>query len=161
MSWVVLPTFPVGSLLTSTLMNQIRGDISDLDSRTRPSSDVLATNETTTSTTYTDLATVNRPAVALVTGTAVIVAIRGDVACAAAQAYMGFAVSGSTTVAASDAYAIACQSTATTFTGAGSVFTVTGLTAGTNTFTAKYRATSGTGVFQNRMLTVWPANNLS
>jgi hypothetical protein len=72
---------------------------------------------------------------------------------------MGFAISGATTRAASDTQAfsvlrgagqgaIAAQGSAT--------FYVTGLTAGSTTFTAKYDVTLGTGTFANRTIIVVP-----
>jgi hypothetical protein len=73
-------------------------------------------------------------------------------------AFMGFAVSGSTTVAASDAQAFSFVNggnQAQVIQGSGT-FYVSGLTAGSNTFTAKYRATVGTATFANRSITVIP-----
>lgn len=163
MAWVVLANRPVGSLLTSAFVNQVVGDIADLDSRGRPSSDVLATLETTTSTTYTDLATVNRPAVALVTGTAAIVVMSAYITGSSVGNgnFMAFAVSGATTIAASDSTSLEFQASTGGAQQCSAVFPITNLTAGANTFTAKYRVVAGTGTFQNRNLTVWPANNLS
>ncbi len=69
--------------------------------------------------------------------------------------FMSFAVSGATTVAAADAEAVMQtggqqQGSAT--------YVVTGLTAGSNTFTAKYRssAAANTCHFSNRALIVTP-----
>jgi hypothetical protein len=74
---------------------------------------------------------------------------------------MGFAVSGATTLAASDA-----QSLVAGILGGGgaprpdmqgsATYLVTGLTAGSNTFTAKYRVDGSTGTFANRNIIVIP-----
>ena len=72
---------------------------------------------------------------------------------------MGFAISGATVRAASNTQAlsllrggaqgaVALQGSAT--------FYVTGLTAGSTTFTAKYDVTTGTGTFVNRTIIVVP-----
>ena len=73
-------------------------------------------------------------------------------------AFMGFAVSGATTVAASDTQAFSFVNggnQAQTVQASGT-FYVSGLTAGSNTFTAKYRGTVGTATFVNRSITVVP-----
>jgi hypothetical protein len=73
-------------------------------------------------------------------------------------AFMSFAVSGATTLAASDTRAFSFVNggnQAQTVQGS-ATFYVTGLTAGSNTFTAKYRATVGTASFVNRSITVIP-----
>ncbi len=119
----------------------------------------VAAQESTTSTSYTDLATAG-PAVTVTTGTKALVMIsaaqRSTIS--GAQAYMNFAVSGATTRTP--------QTNENTNTSWGSVtggmnetasvqVLVTGLTAGSNTFTAKYIANSGDSVsFQFRKITV-------
>lgn len=112
----------------------------------------VATSQTTTSGTYTDLATAG-PAVTLTTGTKALVIMVAQLNPASQEfCYMSAAVSGASTVAASDAWGIynaivsgalySRQSSAKLF---------TGLTAGSNTFTAKYRTAAGsTGQFINR-----------
>jgi hypothetical protein len=70
---------------------------------------------------------------------------------------MGFGVSGASTVAASDTQSLNVVSLGAT---AGAQITatylVTGLTAGSNTFTAKYRASGNTCTFVNRSIVVTP-----
>ena len=115
----------------------------------------VTTFQGTTSATYTDLATVG-PSVTLVTGTAAMITFGASVNTPSGQnCQMSFAVSGATTLAASD--------TNSTFAGgvtggmAASIsrtMVISGLTAGTNTFTAKYNSTSGTANFRNRDITV-------
>lgn len=162
MAWTTPPTYTVGEVLGSSLMNNISGDLTDLDARTRPVTNSVTTSETTTSTTYTSLATAG-PAVTLVTGTAAIVGISGEVQTTGGgvSPRMAFAVSGASTVAATDLWSIRVDSSAIVNVQTSFVVLVTGLTAGSNTFTAQYRVGSGTGTFLSRGILVWPANNLS
>ncbi|PYS06277.1 MAG: hypothetical protein DMG17_32635 [Acidobacteria bacterium] len=67
---------------------------------------------------------------------------------------MGFAVSGSTTVAAADEQTV--MNTGTSAIQESATYLVTGLTAGSNTFTAKYKAGSNTCTFLNRNIIVTP-----
>jgi hypothetical protein len=162
MSWTVPPTYPVGSLLTSTLMNRISGNLADLDARSRPSSGGVLTSETTTSTSYADLATVG-PFVTLVTGVAAMVVLSALVQTTGAGVTprMAFAISGATTVPATDTWCINIDSSAVVNAQTSFAVLVTGLNAGSNTFTAKYKVGSGTGTFVDRGLMVWPATNLT
>lgn len=116
----------------------------------------IATDESTNSVTYTDLATTG-PSVTLTTGTAVIVWI-GSGTYATGTGNTGFvsiAVSGATTVAATDANSsFTFEPTANMSMVAGRVVALTGLTAGSNTFTLKYRVDSGTFHFRNRSIAV-------
>lgn len=121
---------------------------------TRPLTASTATNQTTSSLTFTDLATVG-PSISLETGAAAKVTITASIQNTALfQARMGFAVSGATTVAANDLNSIFHpQTVQQRLTG---TFLVTSLTAGTNVFTAKYR-TDSAGVsasFTDRIITV-------
>lgn len=118
----------------------------------------VTTLQTTTSTSFTDLTT-SGPAVTITVptgGMRVKVTVQAQLAqtSAAAPVYMGFAVSGSTTVAASDDNAL-------THNGSGSFeayshISVVTLNAGSNTITAKYRTTSGTAQYRYRRLLVEP-----
>jgi hypothetical protein len=68
--------------------------------------------------------------------------------------YMSVAVSGATTIAASDATALI---ETRYLMGASAMYVITGLTAGSNTFTLQYRSTAGTtGTFVNRTIIVIP-----
>jgi hypothetical protein len=124
-----------------------------------PSSASVATSQTTTSTSYTNLATVG-PAVTVTTGTKAI---------AFGQAYMennttnvasafSIAVSGATTLAASDvgcARSVVTGSTQSNHWGFAHMFDT--LNAGSNTFTMQYKVTAAsTGTFANRELIVIP-----
>jgi hypothetical protein len=115
-----------------------------------PSSHTVSTSQSTTSTSYTDLATTG-PTFTVTTGTKALIWFAAavqhnttDIAC-----FASVAVSGATTVAASDAWCIANPSRLTDSRLA-SLHMFTGLTAGSNTFTMKYRVPSGTGNFANR-----------
>ena len=119
---------------------------------------VVNTNQSTNSTTYTDLVTVG-PAVTVTTGTSALVIVTADmrVADAGVRSYMGYAVSGATTIAANDETAV-MQQPSGNFTRAGgraSAASVVTLTAGSNTFTAKYRLSTNTDdEFSNRAIFV-------
>ena len=119
----------------------------------------VATSETTTSTSYTDLATAG-PAVTVTTGTKALVTVSGIVynTTASEFAVMAFAVSGATTVAAADLYGVTISPVAATVgdaIGASRVTLLTGLTAGSNVFTAKYkRSNAGTATFTTRSISV-------
>lgn len=115
----------------------------------------LSTLQTTSSTSYTDLATVT--SVTLTTGTKALVSIS-----ASAEAYGGwytyvsFAVSGATTIAAADEWALYnFANSGDEKSKASNVHLVTGLTAGSNTFTMKFKSASGGArEFINRSITV-------
>lgn len=124
----------------------------------------VATAQTTTSTSYTDLAT-SGPAVTITTGTTAIVHVHfryinssGNANNDTGTGHMSFAVSGASTVAAADATCAQGPQIHSTQTQTRSgVFYVTGLTAGSNVFTAKYKVsgvTPGTGTFSERNLVV-------
>lgn len=121
-----------------------------------PVAAVVTTKQTTTSTSFTDLTT-SGPAVSVTTGTAAIVTVSANLDNTLGTAYsvMSFAVSGATTTAASDNRGVTFIPGTNGY-GSRSSFTyyVTGLTAGTNTFTAKYRATAGTAGFGDRTIVV-------
>jgi len=117
----------------------------------------VLTFQTTTSTSYVDLAT-SGPACTVTTGTKALVIFGANENgnAAAVTALMDFAVSGATTRAATDDTCLMM-----TAPGVGNNqyassrgITITGLTAGSNTFTCKYRQAGGTGQFGNRFITV-------
>ena len=125
-----------------------------------PKSASVATSQSTNSTTYVDLTTVG-PAVTIDTGTRALVTISCELKATAAPGsypydeYATFAVSGATTIAATDDYAIEYWPAANNYTTQMSRHTyLTTLTAGTNTFTMKYRTGGNTVAYQNRVITV-------
>lgn len=113
----------------------------------------VATAQTTTSTSYTDLATAG-PAITLTTGTKALVIVSAAVrnSSAGVSSYMSFAVSGATTIAANDANAYLTFET--DYDKSSFAIIITGLTAGSNTFTAKYRTAAGTATFVDRNINV-------
>ena len=122
-----------------------------------PQSATVLTFESTTSTSFTDLTT-SGPAVTLTTGTTALITINSycdnDTGTLGnQQIHMGVAVSGATTLAASDDYS-ASHRLGPNLVSISSTFKLTGLTAGSNTFTTKYRVAGGNGRFQRRSITV-------
>jgi len=116
----------------------------------------VATNQGTTSSSYTDLTT-SGPAVTLTTGTKALVIISAEITSGAVNqgGRMSFAVSGASTIAASDAVSYTYIGANTDFHRASSVTRVTTLTAGSNTFTSKYVSYYTNNVFfQNREIIV-------
>jgi len=117
----------------------------------------VLTLQTTSSTSYTDLSTTG-PSVTLTTGTTAIVMASSwyfDTNNDGCDGYISVAVSGSSTVSASDnwsGYGRQDQNHDTPVL----FYQFTGLTAGSNTFTMKYKKAGGstTAGFQNRFLTV-------
>lgn len=115
----------------------------------------VLTSETTTSTTYTSLATAG-PAVTATTGTMALVVVH----CAMSNSgsgntcRMAYNVSGASSVAEADNKGLVTSGTDTM--GASAVVLEQGLTAGSNTFTATYRVSAGTGTFLSRRLVVFP-----
>jgi hypothetical protein len=116
----------------------------------------VATSQGTTSASYTDLAT-SGPAVTVTTGIKALVIVTCDLTTYSNyQGWMSYAVSGATTTSASDTVSLSSRvnASATTRASAASVAT---LTAGSNTFTAKYRVDSGSSavpLFANRQIFV-------
>jgi hypothetical protein len=131
-----------------------------------PVNNVVATSQTTISTSFTDLASAGPSVAANISATGkalVTVTTLMSNGVANDGCSMGFAVSGATTVAASDAQSVRLDNN----NGNGAsenqkvqisaTYLVTGLTAGSNTFTSKYRAvTGGTCTFVNRNIIVTP-----
>lgn len=116
----------------------------------------VLTEQGTSSTSYTDLATAG-PAVTVTTGTKAMVIVTswidnaGD---AGGSGYMGYAVSGATTIAATDDTAVYHRVWGSSEIRASAASVVT-LTAGSNTFTAKYkRAVESTSNFKQRSIIV-------
>ena len=164
MAWTSPRTWATGEVVTAALLNvHLKDNLVDLDRRTSPYSSVVATSQTTTATTYSDLATPG-PSVALLeigsTGKALLAMHSGLAnATAGIASFMGFEISGATTLAASDSTAIGFTS-ATSAVGirCGSTLILTGLTPGATTFTAKYRMDPGVGPMTavDRRLAVTP-----
>jgi hypothetical protein len=118
----------------------------------------VATSQTTTSATFTDLATVG-PTVTVTTGTSALVILSAAIESSNGnRCYGGFAVSGATTIAAATTSALASGSGGGFIAVQSSWAIPVTLTAGSNTFTMKYASpSSGTTLTAlNRTITVIP-----
>jgi len=163
MAWSAPPTAVTGAIITASFWNTGgRDNLNDLDRRTSPVGAVVATNQTTSSTSYTDLATAG-PAVTVTIGSTgkALVTLHSAIANATSNlaSFYGFAISGATTVPASDTTAIGFTSAfASNGIRTGTIILVTGLNAGSSTFTAKYRMDPGPGpaTFVDRRVSVTP-----
>lgn len=116
------------------------------------------TGESTASTTYAALTTPG-PAVTVTTGTAALAFLTATISnsTSGATANASIAVSGATTLAASDNDVLRIQGGGTTdVQRCTSLVSFTALTAGSNTFTVQYRVVSGTGTYSTRVITVVP-----
>jgi hypothetical protein len=119
----------------------------------------VATQQNTTSTSFVDLTTVQ--SVTVTTGTKALVSIvceADKTGSATPDSQMSFAISGATTLAAAlNPYGIKVKTNIATGHEMqwGGTWVVTGLTAGSNVFTAKFRdAAGGTTYFSNRTISV-------
>jgi hypothetical protein len=113
-----------------------------------------ATTGTTTSTSFTPTLTGGTTtSVTLVTGTTALVSFGASISNTGNNySTMSIAVSGAGTVAANDEWSISFYGTVGQ--GLGRTTIITGLTAGTNTFTLQHKVTAGTGNFLLRNLSV-------
>ena len=129
-----------------------------------PKSEYVATSETTTSTSYTDLATTGPDVSVTIGASGMALVMFGCVAYNSSANFrnnMAIAMSGANTETAGttggrdltlrDPLTSGNQG-CTTYT----TYLATGLTSGSTTFTAKYRVQGGTGTFATRQITVIP-----
>ena len=119
------------------------------------SSNFVSTQESTTSGTYTTLTT--GQSITLTTGTKVLVIVGGSLNTINAEygSFMSYDISGATTSSASDAYSVNVNSSTANDADQSSYVSYRTVTAGSNTFTAKFRAESGTTArFANRTIAV-------
>lgn len=136
-----------GQLFTSSAPNTIVAKTNRID--------YISTSQTTTSTSYVDLATVG-PTVTFTFNAFAVIRISGQLSgsTASTESYMSFAVSGATTLAAADTRAVAVQGTDTKKYTYYVALDSTSLNAGSNTLTAKYKSSTGTATFADRELSV-------
>lgn len=139
-----------GSILVKSGTNEV--------SFRTPSTASVNVSQTTSSTSYTNLST-SGPAVTVTTGTRALVIINCQLSNNSTNSsFASFAVTGASSISAVDDYAIRHRD------GTGSsgsaqmarAHMFTSLTAGSNTFTMKYRVIGGTGTFDNREIIVIP-----
>lgn len=178
MAWTTPRTWTTGEVVSASIMNTHVRDNFDqtapakataagevfvataantIAART-PSQNVVNTSETTASTSYTDLAT-SGPAVTETTAAAALVWWSGHVSnnTGGQRNFMSVAVSGASTVSASDNQSLIFESDSAGQEACfGTYFRFSGLTSGSNVFTAKYRVDGGTGTFQRRRVLVFP-----
>jgi len=121
-----------------------------------PQTSYVSTDQSTTSNSYTDLATAQSVTITVgANGLALAIWSSGIYTSATAKR-VSIAVSGATTVSADDAWSLRCD-TASFSTTQSTTHLFTGLTAGTNTFTLKFKSSgSATANFFERRLTVIP-----
>jgi hypothetical protein len=175
-AWTAPPIFVSGSTLTAAQMNILSDDLRETASAKAttagsffattaantiaeriPTIASVLTSQTTGSNTYTDLATVGPQLTAATAATAlIIITIRSSNNTAASGCFMGYEISGATSLAADDSRALINASGTNSLYMSWAVLSG-GLTAGSNTWTVKYRVTSGTtGTFSDRRLTIIP-----
>lgn len=120
-----------------------------------PSHNFVTTSETTVSTTYVALATAQ--SVTLTTGTLawVFLTAQCEVNAADQQIFATVVVSGASSVAASDENSLVVTNATTSDPlRATALVILTGLTAGSNTFTMQFRTSSGTASIRRRSIAV-------
>lgn len=165
-----IPTVIDGNALDADLdWNAAANKINDHETRIlalegdTPEQSTVTTDESTSSTTYTSLTTTGPSVtVSLVTGQTCVVHIQAGMYSATSgdRMWLSYAVSGASTVAASDAVGFKVRAAGSnvdsTFSGA-DVYTATA--DGDHTFTLKYRFDSGTGPvhFLNRKIIALPS----
>lgn len=165
MAYITPPTFTVGAVLPATSLTVLGNDILDLDSRTRPTQFLVSTTQTSTSGTYVDLATICF--VTVTTGTAAMVAGSANMfngGGSATDIWISFAITGATTTTAADQWGCRIGNVPPSVNGLRGTFIwlATGLTAGSNTFTMKYRNTNSQSCnWNDRQIIVWPGNNVT
>jgi len=153
-AYITAPTEPSGTGMTITGIQTIYNGAAWTTVSTICG--LVTTSEATSSTGFTDLATVG-PTVAIRTGTAAIVTISATMNTGAATrgGTMSFAVSGATSIAAENDNGIFGYSAAAdVFVALSRSYLLTGLTAGVNTFTSKYKVQGGAVDFTRRSITV-------
>jgi hypothetical protein len=148
-----LVTFVAGNVLEAQQLNDSFSAVNVIKAFNEGT---VTTAQATSSTSFTDLSTAG-PSVTVTTGTTALVIVSAVINPQNSDAHglMTFAVSGATTIAAADAQGLALgRGNSTTASSASRVYYVT-LTAGSNTFTAKYRATTAAPVtFSTRQIMV-------
>lgn len=164
MPWTTPPTHNVGEPLTASDWNIAANDLTYLYNFMNAGTGgttgtIVATSETTTSTGFTGLTTAG-PIVTVTTGYNAIVILTANISTTVSGSigYMGYDVSGGSTIsaAASKSIQFGTNNVANVIQ-CSSIFLSTGLTPGSNTFTAKYRTSvSGSSTFSNRNLIVIP-----
>lgn len=178
MAWTAPVTWVAGQIPTAAVLNaQIRDNISEsmpgkasttgslfvgtgqnVITERYPDFARVDTFQTTTSTSYANLATVG-PSVTVTTGTSAFVFHSCNLANSVdnGNSYASWSISGATSRASLDQTAIQFDGIpANNAASGGMMDLVTSLTPGNNTFTMQYRVASGTGSFGRRVIGVLP-----
>lgn len=159
MGWTSPHSYATSDVVTAANLNETRDNLNDLDRRATLGYDLVGTSQTTASTSYTALATAG-PAVTVTVGSSglalVILTCTMSNDTTGSTCLMSFDVSGATTVAASDNFALSFTSYTANATQRFSIVYPVTITAGSNTFTAKYRVSANTGTFVGRYISVIP-----
>lgn len=153
MAWVSPVIHAVGDVLTASDWNVTSRDVSFVAGTGFGS---VSTSQTTASGTYADLSSVG-PAATVTTGTNAVVLVGAYCFNSTVNnSYASYAVSGATTVAANDVWAVVFPDQINTPQQVTFLSYQGGLTPGSNTFTMKYRVNGGTATFANRYIAVFP-----
>lgn len=153
--------FATSEVVTAAVLNTyVKDNLIDLDRRTTITTQEVATDESTASGGYGALATAG-PAVTVTIGSTGLALVslyaQAYSTTVGAGVHMSVVVSGATTLAASDGWAVKFMSpSAAEGPAYGATILFSGLTAGSNTFTCQYRGGVGTAHFLNRRLGVTP-----
>lgn len=137
------------------------GSVTPSKLATGATSATTAAASTTTNTSFANLADAVSTSVTVTIGTnglaLVIISAQTSNSNTAGYAIMGFAISGASTVAANDTQSIRDSTPAAAQSNRFSnSFLVSGLTAGSTTFTAQYKVLGNTGTFSGRVISVIP-----
>lgn len=178
MAWVSPPTFVSGNALTAAQLNILGGDLletapakftaaSQFFVSTGSNAGVARTavqdnytgggTDSTNSTSYTGLT--GSPSLGTGTGTKALVMHGASLAndTAGNRSYVSYEISGATAVSPNDFWAVIYDENSTgRIIKASWVQIHTGLTAGTNVFTQRFKVNGGTGTFSTRNLAVLP-----
>jgi hypothetical protein len=181
MAWSAIPTFTSGNVLTAAQQNILGGNLGETAAALAtgagqypvatgtnalamrsPTRNTQLAADSTTSTSYTDLTNIGPTLSNIVAGTQCLILMQSKVqhGTALGNAYMGVNITGASTVAPDDQYALAHAPGASTgFVQAMmAVLFVSndGWAAGTSTVQAKYKTNTGTASFDKRRLTSIP-----
>lgn len=181
MAWTTLPTYTNGNVLTDAQLNAIAANINEtaaakvtasgqlvvstgpntLAARSVGANRVTGGSQQTTNGTLGDNLTTVGPTVTVSTGSAVLVTLTSYIMSTTAQGggWMGYAISGATTIAASTDRSLRLMSdVASVRSRASAVNWQTGLNVGSNTFKAQYATVTAPQVadFDEREIAVLP-----
>lgn len=174
MAWTVIPGFVDGDPVTAAQLNALNANLNETAAAKATAAtfarhfvssganqvaerlikdDIIDTNQTTSSTSYADLATVGPQINAIPTGAFMLVWIncKLETTVSGESARASFAVYGVSSITSSDARGILNQNTANYEIRAG-ITALMAVTAGDNVPSMEYRVSAGTGEFGNRRI---------